>query len=146
MNKKLLVVDDNREILSIIKEALIEKDITIFTSENPIHALHIFFVERPQIVLSDLKLGTGMDGLTMCGKMRTKIPKTITIAMTGYLTSYDLNYCLGSGMFSDAITKPFELDLLIKIIFRWFEKRERWDLVRPSFDGMSLEDDDGSDT
>lgn len=138
MRKKLLVVDDDKTIIDIVEGFLQPTDVKIFTSQNPIHALHVFTIQKPQIVLSDLNLGTGMDGLTLCGKIRTMIPKTITIAMTGYLSAYDLGYCLGSGMFSDAITKPVKRDLLIHIVQEWFRKRARWDLVNGSGNDLKM--------
>ena len=127
--RKILVVDDETSVLGIIREILEHENMEVFTATNPNDALEIFKSERPQIVLSDLDLGSGMDGLTLCGKIRTEIPKTITIAMSGYLSAYDLSYCLGSGMFNDAISKPWNNVILIRVLNEWFVKRERWNLV-----------------
>lgn len=126
--RKLLIVDDDSVILNLLKDFFVKKGVIVFISKDPVQALEIFMAEKPQIILSDLKLKACMDGLTMCGKMRMEAPKTITIAMTGYLTAYDLNFCLGSG-FNDAVSKPFELQDMSDIVETWFRKRKRWDAI-----------------
>ena len=129
MERSILVVDDEEDILAVVRMLLEVEGMKVFTAANSKDALETFAVVKPQIVLSDLNLGPGMDGLTLCGKIRTEVPKTVTIAMSGYLTAYDISYCLGSGMFNDAIAKPWNNKLLIQILNEWFKKRERWDTV-----------------
>ena len=140
-NRKVLIVDDDPAILDVMQQLLEADGMIVFIARNPVHALHTFETEKPQIVICDLNLCAAMDGLTVCGRAKTIIPKTITIAMTGCLTAYDLSYCLGSGMFSDAITKPFDPKLLIIILNLWFIKRMRWDLA----DGSKYKVDDNRD-
>ena len=129
MERRILVVDDEEDILIVIRMLLEEDGMKVFTAANSKDALEMFAIVKPQVVLSDLNLGPGMDGLTLCGKIRTEVPKTVTIAMSGYMTAYDISYCLGSGMFNDAIAKPWNNKLLIQILNEWFKKRERWDTV-----------------
>lgn len=128
MIKKLLVVDDDRPIIDIIAAFFRATDVQVFTSQHPIDALRIFDVERPQVVLSDLKLGAGMDGATMCGRIRQEVPKTLTIAMSGYISMFDVSYLRGSG-FDDIIQKPFGRDVLMDLIDCCLKKRARWDLA-----------------
>ena len=128
MTDKLLIVDNESNILEVLAGFLETKSYQIFTSQNPINALHIFKTEKPQVVLSDLKLETAMDGVTMCGQMRQMVPKTITIAMSGYISTYDVSYLRGAG-FDDLIQKPIKIEMLTNLLECGFEKRARWDLA-----------------
>ena len=128
-NRKVLIVDDDPAYLDSLQQTLESDGIIVFTSRNPVHALHTFEMEKPQIVICDLNLCAAMDGLTVCGRAKAMVPKTVTIAMACCLTAYDLSYCLGSGMFNDAITKPFDPTLLLIVANLWFIKRKRWDLA-----------------
>ena len=56
MTDKLMVVDDEEDLLDVLVKLFEYHGIETITSSNPIHALHLFEVERPQVVLSDFPL------------------------------------------------------------------------------------------
>jgi CheY-like chemotaxis protein len=52
-------------------------------------------------------------------------PLMVTIAMTGFNTLFSLVECRESG-FDDIIFKPFDFELLKKLLVEYNTKLERW--------------------
>lgn len=70
MNKeKILVVDDEKEVVELLKDWLEEADYTVFTALDGKSALREFFVHKPELVVVDI-LMPGMDGFELCERIR----------------------------------------------------------------------------
>lgn len=63
---KVLVVDDDPEVLELIAEFLDELSLESRLARDGDEALRIFRTEYPSLVITDLKM-SGMDGLKLCG-------------------------------------------------------------------------------
>lgn len=123
---RLLVVDDEESILETIKQIFKDTGIEVLTAANPIHALHIFKTQHPQVVLMDLNLGTTMDGVTAAQKMKMKNPLTIIYAISGVLSMFEVSYLRGAGIDS-VMAKPLEVERLRRAVNIAFEAREEWE-------------------
>ena len=69
VNGKILIVDDEPDLLCLLQEWLEEEGYTIHTADNGSDALRQFFTHRPTLVIVDLRL-PGMDGFQLIGRMR----------------------------------------------------------------------------
>jgi two-component system, OmpR family, alkaline phosphatase synthesis response regulator PhoP len=107
--EKILVVDDEENILELIRFNLENNGYEVITAANGIDAVKLAKSENPQLVLLDLML-PGMDGYDVCKEIRMDkslagIP-IIMITAKGEELDKILGLELGAD---DYITKPFSI-------------------------------------
>lgn len=122
--KKILIVDDEKDILSLFKEVLEAEGYEVWVAENAEDALNILQTQSILVMFLDLKL-PGMSGVDLCKKIRTENQIGIIYAMTGYSNFYGLLECRSAG-FDDFFTKPVQIKTLLKAVQDAFEKLTRW--------------------
>lgn len=83
MTSKILVIDDERPTLKMLKLFLDVYGYETFTAENGDEGLAIFDEHRMPIVMTDIKM-PGMDGLEVLKRIKEIAPKTEVIIMTGH--------------------------------------------------------------
>ena len=110
MNKpgaRVLVVDDEIEIIRALQRNLVAHGYKVFPARNGEDALDVFQQHRPDLVLLDLML-PGMSGLEVCRCIRTTsmIP-IIVLSVKG--AEQDKVQALDAGA-DDYILKPFGID------------------------------------
>ncbi|MBW1695862.1 MAG: response regulator [Deltaproteobacteria bacterium] len=118
--KSLLLVDDETDILDILKIPLVDMGYTVYTAENGEKALHIFREKRPPIVVTDIKM-PGMDGIELLERIKREDPETEVIMITGH---GDMNLAIQSlrDDATDFITKPINVTTLQTALNRADEK------------------------
>ncbi|GAB1855497.1 two-component regulator propeller domain-containing protein [Flavobacteriaceae bacterium MHTCC 0001] len=107
----LLVVDDNKDIRTFIKQALKDKYI-VYTAENGEDAIDILSNISPKIVITDVMMPI-MDGIELCKyiKNRKETSHIPVVMLTAKLSQE--NEILGLKNGADAyIRKPFDIELL----------------------------------
>jgi DNA-binding response OmpR family regulator len=119
MRKKLLIVEDNSELLELLRLGLKEAGFSIATASNGIEAVKKARSLLPDLVLLDLVLPE-LDGFAVCEILRKDqaTAGTPIIMLTG-LTSEFTRY---AGMESGAdeyVTKPASPDQLLPRIEHW---------------------------
>ncbi|KAF0201800.1 MAG: signal transduction histidine [Bacteroidetes bacterium] len=118
--KKILVVDDNEDILELIEMNLNDRYL-ITTAKNGEEALNIIERVQPNLVVSDVMMPV-MDGIELCE--RIKLNKSTIHIPVILLTARSLEIHKTEGISKGAdhyITKPFDMDYLksaISGIFR----------------------------
>jgi len=125
-NKNILIVDDEKPVVTVIQTALLKSPYIVHTASKVEAAFELFVRVRPFLLLCDLKLENHVDGATLAGMIRREDPYVVNICMTGSLSPFDKGYLLGGGAFSDIILKPFDINLLRKIVADSSEKFNRW--------------------
>ena len=111
---KILVVDDDQNILNVIKMRMELENYQVFTALNADIAIRKAKNEVFDLALVDLKLN-GKSGLDLMGDLHGIVPEMPIIILTGYGTIKSAVTAMKKGAFS-FITKPFEShDLLIQI-------------------------------
>jgi len=103
--KKVLVVDGEVEICSLIKQLLAKYDYDVVTAASAEEALEIEKKEDNYVYFFDMKL-PGMDGIELIKRIKYLRPSGIFFAITGYSSVYDLLKCREAG-FDDYFPKPF---------------------------------------
>ncbi len=104
MSKKILVVDDERKIVKLVKAYLEQAGFRVVTAYDGQEALTIFRHERPHLVVLDLMLPR-IDGLDVARIMRRESNVPI-IMLTARVEETDRLIGLELGA-DDYITKPF---------------------------------------
>jgi len=125
---KVLVVDDEQQLLDIIKQMLEKLGYKVYTALTATQALKLWKEHNIGIILSDLQLNTDMDGLSLCSRIRSEDLKTIMIAITGLIEHYTLDLCLTVG-FRDVLPKPIRFEDLRSTMECAMIQRERWELL-----------------
>lgn len=100
---RILAVDDDREILTLMKRALEREGYEVDTVEDP-NTLQTETLERYQLILLDVMM-PGTDGFTLCRRIRELVDCPI-LFVTAKTEEKDLMYGLGIGG-DDYIVKPF---------------------------------------
>src|SRR5574337_876023 len=104
MTQKILVVDDEPEIVRLVRAYLERAGFAVVTASEGREALAVFRHERPNLVILDLNL-PGLDGLDVCRAMRRDSDIPI-IMLTARLEETDRLIGLELGA-DDYVVKPF---------------------------------------
>ena len=107
MKKKILIVDDNPDLISILQVQLENKGYDTVPAANGKQAVDIATAQLPDLILMDIMMPQ-MNGLQAARLIREN-PKTCSIPMlasTAKTSHADTKECLESG-FNDHIDKPF---------------------------------------
>ena len=120
MKYKILIIDDEEMILSMMEKCLGE-EFSVYTAENAKKALELLNV-IPDIILLDINMPE-MDGLELCQLIRGHISCPI-IFLTAWVTERDVIKGLSVGG-DDYITKPFSMDELLARISAHLRREER---------------------
>lgn len=110
MDKKILVVDDEKPIADIIKFNLVKEGFTVVVANDGEEAIKMHDSMLPDLMLLDVMLPK-MDGFQVCRKIREK-HSTPIIMLTAKEEEVDKVLGLELGA-DDYITKPFGMRELI---------------------------------
>lgn len=104
LSKKILVVDDEPEIVKLVRAYLEQAGFSVVTAAEGQEALAVFRHEYPNLVILDLNL-PGMDGLDVCRALRRTSDVPI-IMLTARIEETDRLIGLELGA-DDYVVKPF---------------------------------------
>ncbi len=104
MSRKILVVDDEKKIVTVVRGYLEQAGFEVVTASDGKQALAVYRHEKPTLVLLDLNL-PGMDGLDVARAMRKESSVPI-IMLTARVEEADRLIGLELGA-DDYILKPF---------------------------------------
>lgn len=121
MQYKLLIVDDDLELLRMLKTYFELQGYLIYTARSGIEALERMIIE-PDLILLDINM-PGLDGLSVCKRIRDEISCPI-LFLTAKVEEQDrINGLLSGG--DDYIMKPFSLRELEARIRAHLSREER---------------------
>ena len=117
---KILVVDDEAEIRSLLATVLQNKGYEVVTAEDGAAALQAVPRERPAVILMDLSMPrmNGMDALPEIKRLDAEVPVIICTAHADLATAVR---AMKLGAY-DYLTKPFDVELLILTLQRAVER------------------------
>ncbi|TMM53385.1 response regulator [Maribacter algarum] len=121
--KLVLVVDDNEDIRSLVKNGL-QKKYRVLEADTGKNGLKIVLQELPELVISDV-LMPEMDGIEFCHELKSNVrTKHIPIVLLTALNSVE-HRIKGIESGADAyIPKPFKMKLLSITADKLIESRE----------------------
>jgi len=88
--KKILVVDDEKNIRNLYEKELQDEGYAVTLAGNGREALEHFNSDRPDLVVLDIRM-PGMDGLEALGKLLAEDPKVPVVLNSAY-SSYKDNF------------------------------------------------------
>ena len=123
--KILMLVDDNKDLLDFLREALCSEFAEIITVTSGNKALAILSSGKlPDIIVSDINMPDG-DGYKLCNEVKKSakyghIP-FVLLTSRGEDRSQSDSYRMGADSF---LSKPFEIDTLIEMIRGILKRRD----------------------
>ncbi len=112
--KRILVVDDDVDIVRIVTKMLAQEDYQVFTSVSGEEALEKVQKEKPDILLLDIMMPR-MNGLEVLRRVKEIDPAITIIMITAFGDIDSYLDAMESGAF-EYINKPFESEELIRMI------------------------------
>ena len=105
-----MVVDDQYDILHVVRKHLEKWGFSVDTFTNPLHALQMFKnnPDRYSVVLLDIRMPE-MDGITLAKMMLKVKPGAKILVMTAFeMYAADLKLSLPTIGYGDVLIKPFK--------------------------------------
>ncbi|MEI2401252.1 response regulator transcription factor, partial [Paenibacillus phytohabitans] len=125
MNKKVLVVEDERSIITLLQYNLQQAGYEVITAMDGEEGLEKALAERPQIIVLDLMLPK-LDGIEVCKQLRQNKVDIPILMLTAKDDEFDKVLGLELGA-DDYMTKPFsprEVVARVKAILRRTSMKE----------------------
>ncbi|MCL2416522.1 MAG: response regulator transcription factor [Bacteroidales bacterium] len=130
MQKKILLVDDEPDILEFLKYNLEKAEFEVVTANNGKEAIALAEKTNPDLIVLDVMMPE-MDGVEACQELRQieKLAQTLIVFLTARGEDYSQIAGFGAGA-DDYITKPISPKLFVTKInallkrSRFVEKRE----------------------
>lgn len=113
---KILIVDDEQDILEFIEYNLIKEDYQVITANNGYEAIKTAKANQPDLIILDIMM-PGLDGVEVCRELRALPEFNNTII--AFLTARSEDYSQIAGFDvggDDYITKPIRPRVLVSRI------------------------------
>jgi len=112
-NKTIMVVDDNPDIITIVKTILEGKGYSVLSASSGAELLNMLKVQNPDLIILDIMMPE-MDGLEVLSRLKamSETAKIPVILLTAKVQYEDVlgGYKLGADYY---ITKPFTSTQLV---------------------------------
>lgn len=122
--KKILIVDDEREIVDNLTMALQMKDYETFVAYDGEEALEITRREKPDLILLDIVMPK-LNGYQVCRELKKQeATKNIPVIMLTAKTQESDRFWGKETGADDYITKPYDIYFLFEKIKDFLEKSD----------------------
>lgn len=120
MSYKILILDDNQDILNVLQEALVSEGYEVDTLNNSENIIDTVQNHQPDLVLIDYLL-SGINGGEYCHQIKTNASTSHlpVIMMSGYPRVLE---SLGDYGSDAILTKPFDLNEVYELIKKFSKK------------------------
>ena len=140
-SKKILIVEDEQDILDLVQLYLKKEGYRTYTASTGLEGLRQAKAEQPDLVVLDLML-TEMDGLEVCKQIRAdpRLSRTPIIMLTAKAEEADTVIGLELGA-DDYVTKPFSPKALVarvKALLRRLERAQEGP-ARLTYDNLAMD-------
>ncbi len=116
----ILLVDDEAELRSSIREALEGDGYTVDDADSANAALAKISRKHYPVIVTDLNMPGGASGLELIAAVKARDPKALCIVITGYATLGASIEAIKRGAY-DFLQKPFKLEELEAVLDRALE-------------------------
>lgn len=117
MRKRILCIDDDPDVLELLKLILVDEGYDVFCTTSPINIFELIQEFKPDLILLDINLGQ-YNGLEICKTMRSYI-RTGEIAILIISSDEAIENAVEYFGATDIILKPFDSKLLIDKINKY---------------------------
>lgn len=139
MVRKVLIVDDDRDMLHSLREGLAPYDETfsLHMADDGVSAIEILKTHPVSLLVTDLKMPQ-MDGFGLLTHVMENYPEVPVIIMTGYSTPEMEKLAMEGGAVG-YIEKPFKTDALARTILSALRKEADGGTLHNVSSGMFLQ-------
>lgn len=127
MSDRVLIVDDEKDVLSALKRTLADEPYEVYTARSGAEAMDLLKRKRFKVIVSD-ELMPGMKGNEFLGVVRTRCPETVRIMLTGHASVEAAMKAVNLGEIYRFLTKPWseaELKLAIRAAVEKYNTEEK---------------------
>tara|TARA_B100001769_G_scaffold171028_1_gene134727 strand:+ start:125 stop:820 length:696 start_codon:yes stop_codon:yes gene_type:complete len=139
---KILVVDDDPDIIEIISYNLKKENYKVFSCYNGTDSIKIAEKEKPDLIILDVMM-PGMDGIQVCEKLRSKNEFNNTIIMFLSARGEDFThiaaYDAGADDFVNKPLKPRLLISKVRSLLRRTNKINNVSSMKLNFKGLIID-------
>ena len=121
--KKILIVDDEVQILKALSRVFFDTDYVIFTAESGQAALSLLEQHEIDLVISDMRMPL-MDGYELLSKVKETYPDIIRIILSGYADESTVFKAILHNIAKFYLLKPWHNEKLLCCIDQVFETEE----------------------
>jgi len=118
---RLLLVDDEENILRSIKRVLRRGNWQVETASDGQQALEVFRTFQPAVVISDFRM-PGMNGVEFLSRVKELAPKTQRIMLTGHADQQAIEEAINRSEIFRFISKPWNDQQLVLTVTSAFEQ------------------------
>ena len=120
MKSRILIVDDEKDMLALLRRIITKKtEHDVMTEHDPLRAIELIHTEPFDLVITDLKM-PNMDGIALLDEIKRIQPSSNVIIMTAYATIETAVEATRKGAF-DYIAKPFRKERILLTLSRALE-------------------------
>ena len=114
---QILTVDDDAVTCELLCEVFAREGFGAVFANSGEAALNVVSQQRPDLLLSDIRMKTPLDGLSLLEIVRREYPSVPVVLMTAFGSIETAVRAVKEGAF-DYISKPFNIDELVLIVRR----------------------------
>ena len=136
LNSKILLVDDDADILEFIEYNLTKEGFNVKTCLKGLEALELVNSFVPELILLDVMMPE-MDGIELCEELRS-LPK-LDATIIAFLTARGEDFSQIAGFEAgadDYITKPIKPKLLVSRVKALLKRRNKYTDTNQNPDGV----------
>ena len=112
--KKVLVIDDELDLLSLLMGVLTDEGYQAFSAANGAEGVRLNELENPDLIILDLRMPE-MDGIETLRNIRKQDDKVKVVILTGYGSPDTIRDAADLNV-SEYLSKPFDNEQLLRVI------------------------------
>lgn len=120
MVKRILFVDDEKQILRALKRLFVHSDYEVNFANSAEEALSILEEKEIELLITDIRMPE-MDGFELLKEVKKLYPLTLRVALSGYTDNNKIYNALEDNLAKIYLFKPWDNKELVGIIDRLFE-------------------------
>ncbi|KKL35668.1 diguanylate cyclase [Burkholderia contaminans FFH2055] len=123
LHRTLLLVDDDRAVLQMLRQALGRDGYEIFDTTDSDEALDLLAQHRVGVIVSDFHMPS-VSGVDLLQRVKALYPDIVRILLSGYGEGQSIAATPGDGSVQKLLIKPWDVALLRKHIAESFQRFE----------------------
>ncbi|MGB0678423.1 MAG: response regulator [Polyangiales bacterium] len=136
MQRRVLFVDDESEVLECFALALSDQNYEVRTASSGEEALALMERERIDVIICDERM-PGLQGSEVLVQVRARHPETVRIILTGQATLQAAVRAINEGEIYRFLTKPCGIDELAVVINAALERHAAFLAATPEGESAS---------
>ncbi len=117
-NRKILIIDDENDLLDLFKKLLEQQSYQVFCASNGPDGILLNKQKNPDLIILDMHMPE-MDGIETLRNIRKTDEKVIVVILTGYACPDTIRDAVDLNV-SEYLSKPFGNSELLNVIGKAF--------------------------